>query len=231
MDPPPSLPMPWSIRGPRACIHKVGRQGYRVGGPERHRTSRGEIDEASGRGRYRREREGAGEYRRAWTKANAGSDSRIGDLATRLGLTADEADLVWYAGCAWTYVHWAQFRSMKTRNDGRELKNLVTAFYSRPPMSVLWEHDELIRAVLDPEFVAWIDGVLAAPSEAQDLAAQRIGGSAASDGASAARPKHGSSNASLHQTPIGACCDSSAATACWAAFCFSRTRWRIWSTC
>src|SRR6266481_1535016 len=35
MGPPPSSSMPWSIQGPRACIHKRGRRGHRVGGPER----------------------------------------------------------------------------------------------------------------------------------------------------------------------------------------------------
>src|SRR5437867_10446775 len=34
MGPPPSSPKPWSMRGPRACIHKQGARRYRVRGPE-----------------------------------------------------------------------------------------------------------------------------------------------------------------------------------------------------
>jgi hypothetical protein len=52
---------------------------------------------------------------------------------------------------------------MKTAEDQKELENLVRAFYSIPPMVVLWKNDSLIRALLDPGFVDWVDGILAEP--------------------------------------------------------------------
>jgi len=79
----------------------------------------------------------------------------------RVFFAEDEAYLVWHGCCAWAYIHWAQYRSMKTPEDQRELENLVSSFYGRPPMAQVWEHSELLRALLDPEFVAWVDGVLA----------------------------------------------------------------------
>jgi hypothetical protein len=99
--------------------------------------------------------------RRAWNKADPDAQSRMVELAERLGMTPDEADLVWNTGCAWTYIHWAQFRSIKTPHDEAELRNLIAKFYSSPPMVVLWEHDPKIKALLDPEFVSWVDSVLA----------------------------------------------------------------------
>lgn len=101
------------------------------------------------------------EFRKAWSKADTARDSRMELLAERMGLSTDEAELVWHGCCAWTYIHWAQYRSMKTAEDHRELENLVTEFYSIPPMSTVWATDPLIKALLDPGFVVWVDGVLA----------------------------------------------------------------------
>lgn len=101
------------------------------------------------------------DFREAWAKADAGSDSRMAALADRLGVSTDEAELVWNGCCAWAYIHWAQFRSMKTAEDHRELENLVAGFYSIPPMGPVWETDAMLRGLLDPGFVTWVDGVLA----------------------------------------------------------------------
>ena len=100
------------------------------------------------------------DYRKAWAKADTDSGPRHEELAERLGVTADEANLVWAGCCAWTYLHWAQFRAMKTEEDHIELESLVSAFYSRTPMVVVWNHDPLLKAMVDPDFVTWVDSVL-----------------------------------------------------------------------
>jgi hypothetical protein len=100
------------------------------------------------------------EYRSAWAKANIDSGPWLEELAGRLGVTPDEADIVSLGCCAWTYLHWSQFRSMKTKEDYIELENLVAEFYSRTPMSVVWNHDPILKAMIDPEFVIWVNGVL-----------------------------------------------------------------------
>lgn len=105
------------------------------------------------------------DYRHAWAKADRDGEPRLRALAERLGVTQDEANLVWNGCCAWTYLHWAQFRSMKTPADERELENIVGAFYSITPMSTVWNHDPLIKAMLDPGFVAWVDEVLTRPRQ------------------------------------------------------------------
>ncbi|MBW2498911.1 MAG: hypothetical protein JRF61_16655 [Deltaproteobacteria bacterium] len=100
------------------------------------------------------------EYREAWNKADPGAAARLEALSDRLGISAGEAELVWHGCCAWTFIHWSQYRSLKTSDDQSELENLVREFYSIPPMVVLWKHDALIRALLDPGFVAWVDEIL-----------------------------------------------------------------------
>lgn len=101
-------------------------------------------------------------FRRAWNNADPGSAERMKSLADRLSISVEEAELVWHGGCAWTFIHWSQYRSIKTPEDERELENLIAAFYSLPPMVVLWNEDPLIRALLDPGFVAWVDEILSA---------------------------------------------------------------------
>ena len=45
--------------------------------------------------------------------------------------------------------------------DEAEMRNIVHAFYTRPPMSVVWEMDEYLRSILDPAFVDWVNRTLA----------------------------------------------------------------------
>jgi len=103
------------------------------------------------------------EFREAWNKADPGSGARMKNLSDRLGISVKEAELVWHGCCAWTFIHWSQYRSIKTAEDQNELENLVREFYSISPMVVLWNDDPLIRALLDPGFVDWVDGILAQP--------------------------------------------------------------------
>jgi len=100
------------------------------------------------------------EARRAWTKADEHAEARLANLAQHLRITPEEADLVWNTCCSWAFLHWAQFRSMKTTADQRELENLVSTFYSGPPMGTVWKHDSYLKALLDPGFVTWVEEVL-----------------------------------------------------------------------
>ena len=104
------------------------------------------------------------EFRRAWAKAQTDDPPRMQALSEALDVTVDEARLVWHGCCAWTFIYWSQYRSMKSEADELELENLVSAFYSITPMSTVWRTDPLIKALLDPGFVAWVDGVLARAS-------------------------------------------------------------------
>jgi hypothetical protein len=103
------------------------------------------------------------DFRQAWRKAGPLAEPNLRALANRLGpeVTVDEADMIWHGVCAWAYLHWAQWRAMKTEHDARELESLIAGFYSRPPMSVVWRDDELLRSLVDPDFVRWVDGILA----------------------------------------------------------------------
>ncbi len=107
-------------------------------------------------------------FREAWNRAQPGSNERFEALGVSLGITPEEAGLVWHGCCAWYWLHWGQFRSMKTEADERELQNIVRSFYSVPPMSIVWAEDDFMRQILDPDFVAWVDETLAGMPAAND---------------------------------------------------------------
>jgi hypothetical protein len=101
------------------------------------------------------------EFREAWRKAARGSEGAGQRRTELLGLPEEEALMVLHGCIAWTWLHWAQYRSIKTPEDEMELEHLVSTFYSLPPMATLWKDDPLLRGLLDPGFVAWVDRVLA----------------------------------------------------------------------
>jgi hypothetical protein len=99
-------------------------------------------------------------FRTAWNKAETTAAPRMEALSDKLGVSPDEANLIWHGCCAWTYIHWAQYRSMKTASDRRELETLIREFYSIPPMVSVWKTDPMLKAMVDPEFVEWVDEIL-----------------------------------------------------------------------
>jgi hypothetical protein len=99
-------------------------------------------------------------FRQAWAKADTRAAPRMKVLSELLRVSVDEAQLIWHGCCAWTYIHWAQYRSMKTASDRNELENLIREFYSIPPMAPVWATDPMLKAMVDPDFVDWVDEIL-----------------------------------------------------------------------
>ena len=96
----------------------------------------------------------------AWYKASPEMHPMISHIAAELDLTIEEAELIILQGTGWMWTHWAQFRSIKTEEDTRELENIISVFYSTNPMAAVVAHP-LTRAHFDHEFIDWIDEVLA----------------------------------------------------------------------
>jgi hypothetical protein len=78
------------------------------------------------------------------------------DIAESLGLSFDEASIVITQGANWTFTHWAQYRSMKSPEDQKELTNIVRGWYGEDPMRTLIMHPNF-RAYFDADFVVWLD--------------------------------------------------------------------------
>jgi hypothetical protein len=83
----------------------------------------------------------------------------LGDLANTWDVSVDQASLIYWSQNDYIWTHWAQFYSQKTKDDERELENIVTTWYSAPPMKTIIEHPT-VRSFYEPEFIDWIDSVV-----------------------------------------------------------------------
>jgi hypothetical protein len=98
--------------------------------------------------------------RSAWNKA-AGPQYQqlVKDIAEELGLSVDEASIVFTQGANWVYTHWVQYRSMKTDEDEEELRNIILVWYGENPMRMLMTHPSF-RVFFEEAFVVWIDKII-----------------------------------------------------------------------
>ena len=97
---------------------------------------------------------------RANTEASSPAwKSMLQDYADAWGVSFDDAAIVAWTHATYIWTHWAQWRAMKTKQDEVELKNIVKVYYSMEPMASDIRHPTA-RALYDPDFIEWVDGVL-----------------------------------------------------------------------
>jgi hypothetical protein len=83
----------------------------------------------------------------------------LNDLANAWDVSFDQASLIYWSQNDYIWTHWAQFYSQKTKDDERELENIVATWYAAPPMRTIIEHPTA-RLFYEPEFINWIDSVV-----------------------------------------------------------------------
>jgi hypothetical protein len=83
----------------------------------------------------------------------------LNDLANAWEVSVDQASLVYWSQNDYIWTHWAQFYSQKTKDDERELENIVATWYATPPMKDIIEHPT-VRLFYEPEFISWVDSVI-----------------------------------------------------------------------
>jgi hypothetical protein len=81
-------------------------------------------------------------------------------LGTEMGVSADGAIQVDNMCQSWMWIHWGQYRSIKTRADLKELENIVSVFYSAPPMLNCWRKSPYGSKVFDEGFVQFVEGAI-----------------------------------------------------------------------
>jgi len=94
----------------------------------------------------------------AWVRAE-GSVSQFEQLAEKLGLDLQEAILVESQCQGWWWIHWAQWTSITTEKNLKELTHLISEFYSVPPMSTTWKHSSNAR-LLGPGFQTLVNEII-----------------------------------------------------------------------
>jgi hypothetical protein len=107
----------------------------------------------------------------AWIRAE-GSVDHSESLAEKLGLNLKETLMLETHCQGWWWIHWAQWASMTTREDLEELKHLISAFYSIPPMSVVWTESKN-AGYLDPRFQKFVNEIIRENSKTNESMADR----------------------------------------------------------
>ena len=94
-----------------------------------------------------------------WMKSS-GLKSEYERLGEELNLNADGAIQVDNMCQSWMWLHWGQYKSIKTNADLKELENIVSVFYSAPPMLNCWRKSPYGKAVFDAEFVKFVEAAI-----------------------------------------------------------------------
>ena len=101
------------------------------------------------------------DLRQAFDKAT-GEDWKLmlQEFADTWGVNEDEASAIFWSQADFVWIHWSQYRSMKSIEDQRELENIIQQWYSAPPMSTMMGN-ATFRALFDSGFITWADSILA----------------------------------------------------------------------
>ena len=100
------------------------------------------------------------ELRANWLKA-ADLNADFEKLGRRLNLEPDGAFQINFACLSWMWLHWGQYKSMKTKADLEELEHIVSVIYSVPPMLVCWHESPYGRNQFDDDFVSFVEACIA----------------------------------------------------------------------
>lgn len=89
----------------------------------------------------------------------------VTDLCKVWGVSYEEAHLVAWTQGVYLWTHWGQYRSMKTKTDEAELRNIILTWYTVEPMKSNFAHP-VSQALYEPSFNAWVEDILSSvPSE------------------------------------------------------------------
>jgi hypothetical protein len=78
-------------------------------------------------------------------------------LGKEMDVSSDGAIQVDNMCQSWMWLHWAQYKSIKTKDDLKELENIVSLFYSAPPMLNCWRKSPYGKKVFDEDFVRFVE--------------------------------------------------------------------------
>ena len=99
------------------------------------------------------------ELRENWMKSS-GLKSVYEMIGTEMNVSADGAIQIDNMCQCWMWLHWGQYKSIKTPADLKELENIVSVFYSVPPMLNCWRKSPYGSKIFDEDFVRFVEGAI-----------------------------------------------------------------------
>jgi len=97
--------------------------------------------------------------RENWIKSS-GLKSAYEMLGAEMNVSEDGAIQIDNMCQSWMWLHWGQYKSIKTAADHSELENIVSVFYSVPPMLNCWRKSPYGKAVFDADFVKFVEDAI-----------------------------------------------------------------------
>ena len=94
-----------------------------------------------------------------WMKSS-GLNSAYESLGKELSLNKKGAIQIDNMCQSWMWLHWGQYKSIKTESDLEELENIVSVFYSTPPMLNCWRHSPYGSKVFDQDYVKFVEAAI-----------------------------------------------------------------------
>ncbi len=91
--------------------------------------------------------------------SSAAWKSTAQDFAKAWGVSYEQAFIVAWTQSTYIWTHWAQWRAMKSKQDERELRNIIEVYYNMEPVASIIRLPTS-RAIYDPEFIDWVDDIL-----------------------------------------------------------------------
>ncbi len=91
---------------------------------------------------------------------NWGLESYYIELGNKQGMSPEHAITVDWANSYYYWMYWGQYRSTTNDDDLEELRHVLTAFASVPGMKSTWNDSPMVRPLLDPDFVKFVDVVM-----------------------------------------------------------------------
>jgi hypothetical protein len=82
-------------------------------------------------------------------------------MAGELGLTIEEATKLDWGNAYYFWMWWGQYASTTESKDNKELDHIIAKMGSTPGMLAHWKNSPLSRPLLDPEYVKFVDVILA----------------------------------------------------------------------
>ena len=99
---------------------------------------------------------------------DSGVEPHYDQLARSLGVSVEEASRLEWHNSLWFWLPWGQWTATHDEKGLKELKHLIASFYSNPSIRKSWDSSPWGKPILDPEFVRFVDEILAKVSSGND---------------------------------------------------------------
>ena len=91
---------------------------------------------------------------------NWGLEKYYESLGQELGIPTEQAIAVEWSNAYYFWMYWGQYTSTTSAQDLRELEHVLEVFSQVPGMKKTWDESPVVKPLLEPGFVAFVDQIM-----------------------------------------------------------------------